>query len=144
MFCKQQDYSGWIKDFIGIEFQDVGREKLCDCWGLVRRVFFEKYKIEIPRYDEYESTKELEKLDELIKKGKSANEWTEILEGKEQKGDVVLFKIRGHLCHVGLCLDNDYMLHIQKGKNACIECYGNLKWRGRVHSFYRHEKFAEE
>lgn len=133
----------WISNFIGIEFKEVGRGKLCDCWGLVRKVFSDQYNIEIPRYDQYETTKELEKINLLIEKKTLENKWHNISKGNEKKGDVILFKIRGFLCHVGFCLENGYMLHIQKGKNACIENYLGLRWKNRIHSFYRHENLNE-
>jgi cell wall-associated NlpC family hydrolase len=130
----------WLTDYIGTEFQDAGRGELCDCWGLVRRVFKEVYLIDLPRYDGYESTEELDKLASLLEEGRLDNEWHEIERGKEFEGDVVLFKMKGQLCHVGLCLHGGLMLHIQKGKNGCIEDYEGIRWSKRVHSFYRHEK----
>lgn len=140
MLVKGLNVPVWVSDYIGVQFEDVGRGELCDCWGLVRRVYEEVYLVNLPTYDQYESTKELEKLASILEEGRLSNEWTEIHTGSELQGDVVLFQMRGQLCHVGLCLDSGLMLHIQKGKNACIEDYRGLRWSKRVHSFYRHEK----
>lgn len=129
----------WAEKYIDVEFEDVGRGELCDCWGLARRVLSEIYSIDVPRYDQYESTEEIEKLSSLLEDGRMSNEWNEISIGLERTGDVVLFQMRGQLCHVGICLGNNLMLHIQKGKNSCIEDYTGLRWNKRLHSFYRHD-----
>jgi cell wall-associated NlpC family hydrolase len=135
---KFYEYPDWIERYIGIEFEEVGRAEFCDCWGLVRRMYHEQFKIELPSYDEYENTKELNKLSKLITDGKSEAEWLCIEKGSERLGDVILFQMQGFLCHVGFVLGNNKMLHIQRGKNSCIEDYNGLRWNKRVHSFYRH------
>lgn len=140
MPISKKDIPSWIKKYIGKEFKEVGREENFDCWGLIRYIYKEKFNIELPRYDEYDSVKELEKLSALITEGKECHEWFEIENSNEKFADLVLFKIRGQLCHVGFCLGKGLMLHIQSGKNSCIEDYLGLKWARRIDSFYRHEK----
>lgn len=135
---KYNIYPDWVQEYIGIEFEEVGRAEFCDCWGLVRRIFKEKFNIHLPSYDEYENTKELRKLSKLITEGTETRDWIPIQKGSERLCDVVLFQMQGQLCHVGLVLGKDQMLHIQRGKNSCIEDYKSLRWNKRVHSFYRH------
>lgn len=134
------DIPEWISQYIDVEFAEVGRDEVCDCWGLVRRIFDEQLHIELPSYDEYESTRELKKLSKLMNGGRLNGDWIEMEHGLERLGDVVLFQMQGQLCHVGFCLGCGHMLHIQKGKNSCIERYNGLRWNKRIHSFYRHER----
>ena len=134
----------WIAPYIDVEFAEVGRAEVCDCWGLVRRIFKEQYFIDLPSYDKYESTKELSRLSELIDSGRMREEWCQVERDIVDLGDVVLFQMQGQLCHVGFCLGNGRMLHIQKGKNSCIEDYNGLRWNKRVHSFYRHKSVLSQ
>jgi cell wall-associated NlpC family hydrolase len=40
---------GWVEQYIGIEFRDLGRDRDgCDCWGLVRLVILKQARVELP------------------------------------------------------------------------------------------------
>lgn len=132
----------WVKDYVGIEFENKGRGEKCDCWGLVRRIYQEKFGIALPSFVEYDSANDLREVSAIIR-GKEKTEgksWYPIDEGKEEFGDVAIFKIAGQPVHIGFVLGNRKMLHIEMGIDSCVESYTSLRWQRRIHRFYRHRE----
>ena len=123
-------------NYVGIPFVDAGRTKEgCDCWGLVRIVQKECFGKELPSFDDYEKATRDESerqvaigLKELpLKKVDSPEE-----------GDIVLLRIRGKLCHTGLYIGGNEILHTNRGTDSVIESLDGLRHlREKVEGFYR-------
>ena len=129
----------WIKDYVGIEFENKGRGEKVDCWGLAYRIFQEKFNIEIPSFDEYESAHNIQEIGKLIKSKETISLiWKEIEKGKEQFGDIAIFLMQGSPVHIGIVIGDKKMLHIEKGVNSCIEKYNTSRYVKRLYKFYRH------
>lgn len=131
----------WVKDYVGIEFENKGRGEKCDCWGLVRRIYHEKFGIALPSFAEYDSANDLREIAAIIKDKEKAEgkTWHTIDEGQEKFGDVAIFKIAGQPVHIGFVLVDKKMLHVEMGIDSCVESYTSLRWQRRIHRFYRHK-----
>lgn len=130
----------WAGRYIGIAFKDHGRDRSgIDCWGLVRLVMAEQFGIALPSFiGEYKNTCESTAIAELVER--ESPKWTAVLTDDVQPGDVVILRLRGAPCHVGIALGDDRMLHVEAGIDSTIENYKNLRWKNRLHGFYRYRK----
>jgi len=128
--------------FVGFPFLDRGRTPSgCDCWGLVRLYYKDKYDIDLPSYvDEYEASTVKGLTAEAI--NAHIAEWGHIPPGEEQEGDVILLRVGGLPCHIGVVVKRGYMLHTMKGCDSVIEPYISPDWKHRVVGFYRYRRKA--
>jgi uncharacterized protein YijF (DUF1287 family) len=53
--------------------------------------------------------------------------------------DVVLLRLQGLPCHVGVVVSKSEMLHVMAGIESCIEQFTGLQWRNRLEGFFRYE-----
>lgn len=134
----------WLKDYIGIPFENKGRGATCDCWGLVRRIYQEQFCISLPSFvDEYSNALDREDIHTVVGYEKEHPFWEKIEKGREEFGDMVIFNIGNLPVHVGLVTTHNRMLHVEKGINSCLEHYNKMRWRNRLEGFYRHkERYA--
>jgi len=68
--------------------------------------------------------------------GEIVTRWREV--SPEQLGDVILLRVRGQPCHVGVVVARGKFLHSLEGTQSCVERYENLKWHRRTLGFYRY------
>lgn len=133
----------WVRDYIGIPFANKGRGEACDCWGLVRRVYQERYKIKLPAFvDGYDSALEMKGVCAILAQEKENRVWLKIEKGQEKFNDMIILNIGGSPVHIGFVLEHGRMLHIEKGIDSCIESYKSLRWKNRVEGFYRHKELG--
>lgn len=127
----------WAADYIGIPFAEFGRNRLgCDCWGLVRLVYADRLGVDLPSYAaDYTGTAERDEINRLI--GGQMSAWRPV--GEPAVGDVVLIRIAGRACHVGVVVGPDTMLHVEKGTDASIAKLTAPAWARRIDGYYRHE-----
>ena len=128
----------WARWYVGIPFRNRGRERHdgLDCWGLVRLVLSEVFAKHLPSFDaEYESCANVRAVEMLV------NLKAPVLRARcvddPELGDVVLLKLRGFACHVGVYVGDNCMLHIRRGCNAVVEELSRPIWARRVEGFYR-------
>ncbi|MBE3605150.1 C40 family peptidase [bacterium] len=69
-------------------------------------------------------------------RGEIVTRWREA--APEQLGDVILLRVRGQPCHVGVVVARGKFLHAFEGTRSCVERYDGLKWRRRIMGFYRY------
>ncbi len=51
-------------------------------------------------------------------------------------GDILLLRIAGHPVHVGICVDDYYMVHSLAGHDSALERYVSPKWSRRIEGIY--------
>lgn len=131
-----------ISKYIGIPFKDKGRNfEGLDCWGLVWLIYLKELGIELPSYTEqYVTAYDQEFLKVLIQEACESSIWQSIESDFEKPGDVILFRILNCPCHVGLIVKKEYMVHVWKDINVCIERYTTSLWRTRLRGFYRYAR----
>jgi cell wall-associated NlpC family hydrolase len=129
----------WAGHYIGLPFQDHGRDKSgLDCWGLVRLVMAEQFGIALPSFlREYERTTQVDRISALIER--ESVKWRLIAKGLEMCGDIIVLRVRGKPMHVGVVLGDRHMLHIEHGINSVIESYAGARWSERIAGFYRYK-----
>lgn len=126
-----------LSKYIGAEFEDNGRGPKYDCWGLCIRVLEDEFGYQLPDFsEEYLHADDKFNIPLLVAKERPL--WA-VVETPEP-GNVVLFNIGGYPVHVGVVVDEQRMLHIAKGINACIEKFTSKKWYQRVEGFYAYSK----
>lgn len=129
--------------FVGLAFREKGRDRAgVDCWGLARLVYQERG-IDLPSYTEgYVSTSERAELDALLSVGAKMFPWVAVAPGCERELDIVVFR-RGRLdAHVGIVVDRNRMLHVEHGRESCIERYDAHRWALKRSGIYRHAELA--
>jgi cell wall-associated NlpC family hydrolase len=129
--------TGWINRFVGIPFLTGGRSyDGVDCWGLVQLMYSDLWDITLPDMHGYEAgvacPRELEMFVEAERP-----KWEQVESGAERVGDVVLLRISGCPCHVGVVVYPGSMLHCEDGVGVVHEAYDHLRWQKRVVGFYR-------
>jgi cell wall-associated NlpC family hydrolase len=129
----------WAGHYIGLPFKDHGRDRAgLDCWGLVRLVMSEQFSRALPSFtQEYRRTTQVDDIGKLIER--EIPSWDALAPGEEEKGDVIVLRIRGRPMHVGLVLGDRHMLHVECGVNSVIERYTGPRWADRIFGFYRYK-----
>lgn len=125
--------------YVGIPFVDQGRTFAgVDCWGLVRLVYLEQLGIDLPSYDDaYRPLDERERAELALLVEGSRPGWRRV--ETPAPFDLVLVRIAGVPCHVGLALPGGMMLHCSRGADSRIESYRSPKWAPRIEGFYRRD-----
>lgn len=128
---------GMLDNYIGLPFLSGGRDRAgLDCWGLVLLYYREVLKQELPSLDdEYASAFDSQRVRELVDCTKPEVEAVRTEE--PETGDIAVIKLAGIPCHVGVYITPDYVLHIERGKDSCIERLAALRKRARIEGVYR-------
>ena len=123
-----------INRFIGIPFIPFGRDwDGVDCWGLVYLWHKEWNKQELPQYAFAPNTTQCSAVMVAETAGPT---WSKVIEPK--LGDVAVFNVFNKPMHVGLMLNEEQMLHIEKGIDSVIENITNTRWMKRLYGIYRY------
>ena len=136
-----------LSKYIGLEFKEGGRDwSGVDCYGLMGLFLRTEFNILIDdcsdEYDslDYSEPAVREQISGLLDGG--MDDWQPVYE--QQAYDGILLSIAGRPLHVGIVIDKRYMLHIEKGINACLERYDTAQWKSRIIGFYRHKNMAHD
>lgn len=122
-----------LSKYIGIPFKPFGRtESGLDCWGLVRLFYKNEFDIVLPGLAGYESVKDHRAISDIVETEKPR--WVET---RAEFGHVIVFNMAGRPVHVGVVIDNLRMLHIQTGKNSCLEKFRSPRWKNRIEGIYQ-------
>jgi cell wall-associated NlpC family hydrolase len=111
----------------------IGRpyEKV-NCWDLVREFYLGEFRIELSRYhngltpDKYVSAS-------LIQSNKG--DFVRV-DGPAEYGDLMLIKLEGIECHIGIYIGNGRFLHTLQMAGSCLDRFD--KYRTRTVGFFRH------
>lgn len=126
----------FVNRAVGVPFLDGGRDDAgWDCYGLVYCGCRDVLGIEIPAYAGfYKSTKQARLLMSISER-ELATTWSPV--AAPQPMDGILLRVDGRPLHVGLVLDRTRFLHVEEGKETCVQEFDGLEWRQRVLGFYR-------
>lgn len=130
-----------LSPFVGLPWADRGRDPRTgvDCWGLACAAYAGAMHITLPSYsDEYRAMPERDRaeLQRLIDKHRG--EWRQIDVGQERGGDLIILRVAGAACHIGVVAQPGMMLTIRRGQSSAIESYRSVQWRSRIDTFLRH------
>jgi cell wall-associated NlpC family hydrolase len=126
-----------VARYVGLPYRDHGRgPEAFDCWGLVRLVYLEVFKIELPSFvDGYLSASwDAEGVAALVVHERAR--WREVQDRRE--GDVVVIRMAARPRHVGLWLEGNRMLHTLAGHDSALESLESPKWARRIDGVYRY------
>ena len=142
----ERDIPAWTNEYtLGIPWKSKGRDRSgCDCWGLLRLVLQERFGLDgLPMLDEHEYRDQGDRaaLARVMTEFRDLN-FLPVPLGQERAGDAIMLRMMGQPFHVGVIVCPGWMLHVQEGREVCLECYGRMAWRGRVEGVYRHARLA--
>lgn len=125
----------FAKKAITVPFVPHGRDwSGWDCWGCFRMGYIETRDIFLPSYDKaYQSIKDRELLAKLFSEG-IEKDWRPVKEA--QACDGIMYFMCGRICHVGLAISKEMMLHTEHGVGTTYE---RIK-QYRVEGIYRYGK----
>jgi cell wall-associated NlpC family hydrolase len=129
----------WAGRYIGLPFIDGGRGPVAvDCWGLVRLVFAQERAIDLPTYGEI-SAGALRSITRAIQAGQEAPEvWRQVK--APQAFDVAVMRggASWRPCHVGVMVNGETVLHVEKDSATCLEPINGQVMKHRIIGFWRH------
>lgn len=124
----------WVSPYVGRPFESRARGPAAfDCWGLCRAVYATRYGIELPIWDDYSASDDRPAVGAVVARERRL--FDPVTEPRE--GDLVLFRVAGHLSHVGVFLGWPWFLHARRGGCSAIERVDSIAWRHRLEGFYR-------
>ncbi|KMK68588.1 NlpC/P60 family protein [Puniceibacterium sp. IMCC21224] len=128
----------WCNNFIGLPFEDRGRDRSgADCWGLTTVIFREELSISLPDYLGYGSVEEHGEIASLIVGAEQTPVWVPV-SGSAVSFDLAVFR-RGKLpTHLGVVVRHGLMIHMAARDCAKLEDYRTGKWGNRLAGHYRH------
>lgn len=121
----------WEK-YIGIPFVDGGSvAEGCDCYGLVRLVWYEQTGLVLPDYaKDYLRHTNIDNIQGIIN-GRFNTEWVQIQ--KPEPMCMVMFLYHNKQLHCGLMLSDIDMLHVSVGNECRVE---RVKDRNNLQGYY--------
>ena len=131
----------WVLPYLSIPWQEKGRtEAGCDCYGLVRLVLAERWKIYLDREDQFYTSidEDREKIAGRMHEASLAWPWKKIEDRTQyQGGDVALFRVTLTRWHCGVLITPTEMLHIRQIL-PCVESLKSVLWAKRLEGVYRY------
>lgn len=127
----------WYNNYIRIPFLDKGRtEKGADCWGLARIIYKNRLNIELPSFLAYENTRDSNSINNLYRN--HYKNWESVEKGNEKEYDIIVFRMMGVPCHIGIVIGDGYMIHCLEGSGTIISNYKkDQQWFRKIEGIYR-------
>jgi cell wall-associated NlpC family hydrolase len=128
----------WSAGYVGLTWQEVGDEL---CWGLVRKILWERVNIAVPSYEPAHGGRsdDMATIAGLLQGEPAHWPWGEIRFGDERELDVAVFSRGGIESHVGVVVGAGQMIHLARDYDARIESFAAGRWRTRLAGIYRHQ-----
>ena len=127
----------WTTKYLGLEYKERGRDiNGVDCLGIVILIYKNEFGIELPDYiNDYHhtTTKDRHLMSKSVHKNK--DNWIKIDKPEEQS--IIILNVAGYPVHMGVVLDDKFMIHTISGKNTTIERFTSFKWNKRIDGFYK-------
>ncbi len=123
-----------INDYIGIPYLSRGRTiEGLDCWGLVILLAAEYFNSPMPSLNlEYADSGDSKAVAESVKATKK--EFTKVYTPREKA--IVLIRLAGIECHVGIMISPVHFIHSLQGHNSCRERIDSKLWEKRIEGYY--------
>lgn len=131
----------WYNKYIGIPYQEKGRSlEGADCWGLSRLIYKNEFDIDLPSFSDNYAHEDTERIAELMIQYREG--WEETKEPKS--GDMVLFRVLGHISHIGVMINDKQFIHSRQGQDSAIDNLSNSRWTHRVAGIYTYSENSKE
>ena len=101
-----------------------------DCYKLVQEFYFRIYKIKLGSY--YDITPDLKDREQYVRCAQENFIKVDV----PKYGDIILFKVRGILGHVGIYVDRERFLHTY-AENTTSSLDRLSLWLSRIEGYYR-------
>ena len=122
---------GELNKYTGLSYSDF------DCWQFICHYYHNELGIMLPTFEnEYSNCDDEKNIDRIYSREMAKKIWPRVK--NPSWPDLAVFRIDGELWHAGIIVGEQHMLHIQRGCNAVIEKFTNLRWKNRLHGFYRY------
>lgn len=115
-----------LKKYIGKEYEKY------NCFDLVKEFYLDHYNIDIRNYFEGGPVPERDVVASLI----VSNKGDFVEETKPQFGDIVVIKLYGIECHIGVVIDGGMFLHSTRGAGSSADRLS--KYKNLIAGYYRH------
>lgn len=126
-----------FEKYVGIPYAEKGRDITgLDCYGLVRLIYKNEYKIDLPSFSAEYTADDNNRIQDLIAQYKEGWESTDI----PSAGDIVLFRIFGVESHVGLVISPTHFIHVRENQDSAIESLSAHKWSKRIVGFFKYSE----
>ncbi len=125
--------------YVGIPFEHNGRTTDgIDCLGLIK-LYLDEHGFNIPG-DDNRAIKQNWHKREPSRLLRGLRKHMVEIDGRPQEFDVLLFKMKGKLRHLGVMISRNRFLHIRKGKKSTTERLA--KWEKLLEYKFRHKELA--
>lgn len=133
----------WVADYVGLPYRAKGRDRDgLDCWGLVRLVMLEVFRVELHSYTAaYATPTDMIEVSAVLKGEIPESGWQPVVDAP-RAGDGVVFRLLGQPWHVGLIVEPGRFLHIEEGAGSVVDRLDSPRWARRIHGIFRHEALA--
>lgn len=128
-----------LKDYIGLPYKSHGRSlDGLDCFGILQLFYKDQFGIDVDGAGfTYARADISEQVERDVRHEESKEFWT-IVEGDPKFADIVLFRVRGFVSHVGIVLEDNNFLHSFPGRDSVIESLDAISWKKRIAGYRRH------
>jgi sulfur carrier protein ThiS len=126
-----------FEKYVGIPYAEKGRDITgLDCYGLVRLIYKNEYKIDLPSFTSEYDADDNNRIQELLAQYKEG--WESV--DSPSVGDIVLFRIMGIESHVGLVISPTHFIHVRENQDSAIESLSAHKWSKRIVGFFKYSE----
>lgn len=126
-----------LEKYIGLKYKEKGRDfDGLDCWGLVRLVYKNEFKIDLPSFSSEYTQTDVSRIEELIAQYKEG--WESIEQPEE--GSIVLFRVLGSESHVGIVVNSEQFLHVRENQDSAIENFSSPFWKKRIVGYFKYSE----
>lgn len=121
----QQTFQEFSRNFIGVPYYKF------DCYDIVKLFYHKVFGISLQEYF-YPDPLDKKNMEFLIASQKSKFRKVP----KPEFGDIVLLRVQGLPCHLGVCVSDKKIVHTTVKTGCIIEPLAN--WKNKVEGYYRH------
>jgi hypothetical protein len=126
-----------FEKYIGIPYVEKGRDETgLDCYGLVRLIYKNEYKIDLPSFSTEYTQTDTARIEELIAQYKEGWEQTE----EPVVGSIVLFRVFGNESHIGVVVSPTHFIHVRENKDSVIESLTSTSWARRRVGYFNYSE----
>lgn len=126
-----------FEKYIGLKYKEKGRDfSGVDCYGLVRLIYKNEYKIDLPSFTEEYTQDNTLRIQELIAQYKEG--WESVDDPVE--GSIVLFRVLGTESHVGVVINSTQFIHVRENQDSVIESLDSAYWKKRKVGYFKYSE----